>query len=92
MGGAGFGDVDAGGVDAGMAQNVGQAHDVMLHAVENPGKQVPQVVGEDFFLGNPSRGAKALHHGPDPAPIQGLAGFSDKNGAGLDFPAFCVRK
>ena len=49
--------VDPGGVDAGMAQYVRQADDIPFHSIKKPGKQVPQVMGEDLLLRHPRRGA-----------------------------------
>ena len=44
--GSGGHDVDAGGVDAAVAQNVGQPGDVLFNAVEGAGEQFAEIVGE----------------------------------------------
>ena len=46
--GAGGDEVDAGGLDAGVAQHVSQLCHIPAHPVETPGKQVAQVVGKDL--------------------------------------------
>ena len=51
-------DINAGGVYAGMTQDVCQADDVPLHGVKQPGEQVPQVMGEDLLLRHPRRCAR----------------------------------
>ena len=39
-------DIDPGGVDTAVAQNVGQLGDILLDAVEGSGEQLPQVMGK----------------------------------------------
>ena len=48
--GAGGDDVEPGGVDTGMAQDVRQLGDVLLHIVEHPREEVPQVMREHLFF------------------------------------------
>ena len=49
---AGVGGVDAGDVQAAVAQQVGQAGQVSGHVVVHSGEEVAQVVGEDLFSGD----------------------------------------
>lgn len=44
--GSGGHDIDAGGVDAAVAQNVGRLGDVLFNAVEGAGEQFAEIVGE----------------------------------------------
>ena len=41
-------DINAGGVDAAVAENICQLRNVLFHAVEGSGKQFPQIVWEYF--------------------------------------------
>ena len=52
--GAGGDEVDAGGLDAGVAQHVSQLCHIPAHPVETPGKQVAQVVGKDLAGATPA--------------------------------------
>ena len=63
--GAGGDEVDAGGLDAGVAQHVSQLCHIPAHPVETPGKQVAQVVGKDLGRSDPGRPAHPLHLCPD---------------------------
>ena len=42
-------DVDPGGLNTGMSQNIGQFGQIFLDMVKGPGKQVPQIVREDLL-------------------------------------------
>lgn len=64
-------DIDPGGVDAAVAQNIRQPGDVMVDGVELPGEQVAQVVGEHFLRVHPGALAEVLHHPPDIGTVQG---------------------
>ena len=63
-------DVEPGGVDAGMAQNVRQLRDVLLHIVEHPREEVPQVMREHLARFHP--GFPALRLQPPGAAIKPL--------------------
>ena len=41
-------DIDPGGVDAAVAQNIRQLGDILLDAVEGPGKKFPEIVWKHF--------------------------------------------
>ena len=65
--------VDAGGVYAGVAQNVRQPGQVLFQCVIGPGEQVAQVVGKDFSRLHPGAVAELFHVPPDVRAIQGLS-------------------
>ena len=82
-------DIDAGGIDAGMAQNIRQFPDILIHGIKYPGEQMAQIVGEYLAGGNPCLAAQALHLPPDFNTVDRTAPPGKKNGAGTDiaFPA-----
>ena len=83
--GAGGDEVDAGGLDAGVAQHVSQLCHIPAHPVETPGKQVAQVVGKDLGRSDPGRPAHPLHLCPDLLPGHGPAASGEEQLAGGDF-------
>ena len=86
--GSGGDQVDAGGLDAAVAQDVRQLGHVPADPVERPGEQVPQVVGKDLGGLHPGPGAQRLHLRPDlPAGKAAAAsGEKDLAGGGLLLP------
>lgn len=83
-----FGGIDAGGVDAGMAQNVRQPVQVLFHGVISVGKEMSQVVGEHFTRLHPGAHAQPFHVPPDVAPVHRLARACHEYRSGGDF--FCL--
>ena len=77
--GSGGHDVDAGGVDAAVAQNVGQLGDVLFNAVEGAGEQLAEIVGKDLAGLHVGLLAQGFHLCPDIAPIQRPAASGDEN-------------
>lgn len=77
--------VDAGGLHAGMAQDVGQLDHVLAHMIETPGEQVAQVVGEDLALLNACRLAQPLHFRPNLLSGNGFSASGEEDLAGGDF-------
>ena len=65
MFGAAFEGIDAGGVDAGVAEQVGEAQEVFFGGVKGAGKKMAQVVGKDFFRCNAGLAAEVFHGAPD---------------------------
>lgn len=63
--GAAFEGVDAGGVDAGVAEQVGEAQEVFFGGIEGAGKKMAQVVRKDFFRCNAGLAAEGFHGAPD---------------------------
>ena len=76
--------VDAGRLDAGMAEQVGQAHDVLLLPVEREGKEMAQVVREHLLRGHARRRAQPFHHAPDVRAVERVAVLRDEHGPGGD--------
>lgn len=58
-------EVDAGGVDGGMAEHVGKLSDVFRGAVKNSGEEMAQVVGKDFAFSHTGARAEGFHFCPD---------------------------
>lgn len=86
--GAGGDEVDAGGLDAGVAQHVSQLCHIPAHPVETPGKQVAQVVGKYFLGFHVGHTAQLLHFQPDLFPGQTLAASGEKDLTGGGFIFF----
>lgn len=87
---AGGHDIDPGGFDAAVAQNVRQLGDVLFHAVEGAGKELTQIVGEYLAGIHPGGFAERLHLLPDVAPVQGISPSGAEEDAGVDPLPFCV--
>lgn len=62
---AAFGGIDAGGVNAGMAQNVGQSGQIPLQTLECPREQMPQIVRKHLACRYTRRAAEGFHLPPD---------------------------
>ena len=58
-------EIDAGGLDGRMAENVSELGDVSCGFVINAGKQMPQVVRKDFACGDVRESGEGFHLGPD---------------------------
>ncbi len=82
---AGGDKIDACGLNAGVAQHVCQLGDILINAVERPGKQVPQIVGEYFRFLHSRLFAQRLEFRPDLAAGQSFSVSGEKNLAGDDF-------
>lgn len=65
MFGAAFEGIDAGGVDAGVAEQAGEAEKVFFGGIEGAGKEVAQVVGKNFFRCDAGLSAEGFHGAPD---------------------------
>lgn len=76
--------VDAGRIDAAVAQDVRQLGDILLHPVERTGKQLAQVVRKDLAGLHARLFAERLHLCPDIASIVRLSTSGDENHAGAD--------
>jgi len=81
MDGAAFHGVDSGGIDAGMAQNVRQADDILFQTVKGPGEQMPQIVRKYLFSAYPCGTAEFFHFCPDVAAVQRLAACRNEDAA-----------
>ena len=87
---AGGFDVDSGGFDAAVAQDICQRGDVFLDFIEAAGEQVTHVVGIDFRGVHLRRVAQALHHAPDIAAIQRFSAAASEDRAARDFFLFHI--
>lgn len=68
-------EVDAGGLEAGMAQHIRQLHDVTAGPVKGRGEQMAKVVGKDLAGRDPRRLAQPLHLRPDLTAAEGRPRF-----------------
>lgn len=78
-------EIDAGGLDGGMTEHVGEADDVPVFLVKLNGEEMTQVVGKDFCFGDVRNGAEAFHLGPDLISCAGFSTHGAENGAVGDF-------
>ena len=80
--------VDPGGLNAAVAQHVGQLGHVPGGGVEAPGEEMPQVVGEDLGALHPRLAAEPFHLRPDVLPVQrpSAAGAEDHPGGNGPLP------
>lgn len=83
-------EIDAGGLDAGVAQHIGQLHNVMACPVKGRGEQVPEIVGKDFAGRDTRRPAQPLHLRPDLAAAEVRPVSGEKNLTRDDFLLFGV--
>ena len=81
---AGFHDIDPRRLDAGMTKQVGQLRDIFFDVVKRPGKQVPQVVGEDLPCGYFGPLTQRLEQLPDRHAAERFAAAGQKDRAGVD--------
>ena len=70
---AGGHDVDARRVDAAVTENICQFCNILLHTIESPGKEFPQIVGKHLSRRYSRRFTQCLHIPPDIAPVQGIS-------------------
>ena len=78
-------EVDAGGLNTGVAQHIRQFGYIPAGSVEGPGEQVPQVVGEYFRGGHAGLFVFCFHLRPDLAARDTFAASGEKDFAGSDF-------
>ena len=74
--------INAGGVDAAVAQKIRELHHIPCQLIKHPGKEMPQSVGVDLLRVYSCSGAKSLQPLPYPAAIQRLSpsGAEDHTG------------
>ena len=82
-------DIDSGGVDAAVAQNVSQPGNVFFKTIEGTSKQLAQIVWKHLAGLDPGLFAQSLHLRPNIASIQRLSASGDKNRAGTDAVFLC---
>ena len=61
-------EVNPGGLDAAVPQHIRQPHHVVAGAIEGPGEQTAEIVGEYFRPLHARRFAEGFHTGPDRLP------------------------
>ncbi len=85
---AGGHQVNSGGVDGRMTQNVRQLHDIAADFIKCRGKQVAEVMREDLRAFDPGFFAQRFHLPPDLFAGDGLTASGEKyfSGGGLVFP------
>ena len=66
---AGCHDINSGGVDAAVAENICQLRNILFHTVEGSGKQLPQIVREYLAGIYPGSFAQTFHLRPNRFPI-----------------------
>ena len=71
---AGGHDVDARRVDAAVTENICQFCNILLHTIESPGKELPQIVGKHLVRIYVCLRTQPLHGRPDIAAVHRLAG------------------
>ena len=59
------GEIDAGGLDGGMAEHVGESDDISVFLVKTDGEKTAQVVWKDAVWVDAGPGGDALEQGPD---------------------------
>ena len=71
-------DINTGGVDVGVAQDICQLRNILFQAVKHPGKQVAQIMGKYLIRCHTCLLTQLLHLAPNIAAIQRLAGLGYK--------------
>ncbi len=79
MFGAGGHDIDAGGIDGAVTQNICQLGNVLFDAVEGAGEQLTQIVGKHLGRFHPGGFAQLFHCRPDVASIQRFSSTGDED-------------
>ena len=83
---AGGNDVDARGIDAAVAENVGELGDVLFRTVERPREQVAEIVRKDFAWADVRVCAKGFHLSPKIRAAERLARPRNKDCPCCDMP------
>lgn len=78
------GEIAPGGLDAGVAEDVGEAHDVVAVGVKNGGEEVAQVVGKDFAGVDMGGAGEGFHLAPDLLAADGAIAGGAKEGTAGD--------
>ena len=87
---SGFHGVDAGGVHAGVTEDVRKTQQVLFHAVKNAGEQMPQRMGKDLARVHPRPLTQGFHAPPDRAAVQRRFVFREEHAAGGDAGLFHI--
>lgn len=72
-------EIDARGLDRGMAEDIGESHDVVAAGVECCGKEMTQVMREHFAWCDAGNDGESFHFGPDLSTRQAFSARGEKN-------------
>ena len=89
---AGCHNIDPGGVDAAVAQDVCQLGDVPFDAIKGSGEQLAQIVGKHLAGFHLRLFAEHFHPRPDTAPTQRLSVPGCEDHAGTNAVFLCIRQ
>ena len=81
---AGGHDIDAGGLDAAVSQNICQLCDIFAGGIEAAGKELAQIMRKHLARIHICRGAKPLHLRPHIAAVQRFPAAGDKDASTAD--------
>ena len=76
--------VNSGILNIGVAQDIGQMHDILLHPVISNREQMAQIMRKNFFRADPGLFAQCLHFCPYITTVNRCTIFGDKNRSGVD--------
>ena len=87
---SGFHGVNAGGVHAGVTEDVRQPQQILFHVVKNAGEQMTQRMGKDLARVNPRPLTQGFHAPPDRAAVQRRFILREEHTAGGDAGLFHI--
>ena len=88
--GAGGHNVDPGGINAAVPQNICQLRNILLNAVKSPGKELAEVMGKDLGGIDTRCLTQPFHLCPDVASVQRLTVSCHKDNAAMDSAPFGI--
>ena len=74
-------DINSGGIDAAVTQNIRQLCNVLFQSIECPGKELAQIVWKDLGMLHTGFLTELFHLRPNVAPIDRLTISCDENGS-----------
>lgn len=83
-------DIDAGGFNTAVAQDVRQLGDVLFDAIKGPGEELAQIVGKHFGWIYSGNCAELFHLRPNITSVKGSAGSGNKDYPIADAAFFCI--
>lgn len=87
---AGGHNVDSGGIDAAVPQNIRQLRNILFNAIESPGKELAEVMGKNLGRVDPRCLTQPFHLRPDVASVQRLTGSRHEDNAAMDAAPFGI--
>ena len=82
--GAGGHNIDPGGINAAVSQDIRQLRNILLNAVKGPCKELPQIVWKDLGGIDPCCPAQPFHLRPNVTAVQRITAPGDEDGAPSD--------